>query len=305
MIKLIVIPFVFIVSVVFSDSSFSPIPITKIENKAKYDLGKELFFDVNLSKDKSVACASCHILELGGADGRKFSVGVGMIDGVVNSPTIFNTKFNISQDWTGEYDSIKGRSKMAFLSKIEMSGDIDDIIEYIKEQEDLNDKFLNIYDLVSDDNIFDAITYYVENLTTPNSKFDKFLKSDKKIFNDDELDGYNLFKTYGCVSCHNGVNLGGNMYQKYGIFNEEHMRRGKDKGRYKITKKIYDKYVYKVPSLRNVALTSPYFHNGNIVKLTDAINEMGKHQLGIDIPNNDILKIEAFLKTLNGEIPYE
>ena len=305
MIKIIIIPFVFLVSILCADPSFSPIPINKIENKDKYNLGKELFFDVNLSKDKTVACVNCHALELGGADGRMFSLGAHQINGVINSPTIFNTKFNISQDWTGEYTTIKDRSKMAFLSEVEMSGNIDEIIEYISETKSLNDKLIEMYGLVSDKNIFDSIGYYVENLTTPNSKFDKFLKGDREILSDDEFDGYNLFKNYGCVSCHNGVNIGGNMYQKFGIFNEEDIDRGKNLGRYKVTKKIYDKYVYKVPSLRNISKTSPYFHNGKIIKLADTIFEMGKHQLGVDIPSNDILKIELFLKTLNGEIPYE
>jgi len=305
MIKLIVIPFVFLVSILCADPSFSPIPISKIENKEKYNLGKELFFDVNLSKDKTVACVNCHVLELGGADGRKFSLGAHQTNGVINSPTIFNTKFNISQDWTGEYTTIKGRSKMAFLSEIEMSGNIDDIIEYIGETKSLNDKFIEIYGLVSDENIFDSIGYYVENLTTPNSKFDKFLKGDREILSDDEFDGYTLFKNYGCVSCHNGVNIGGNMYQKFGIFNENEINRDENLGRYKVTKKMYDKYVYKVPSLRNISKTSPYFHNGKVKKLSDTIYEMGKHQLGINIAKSDILKIELFLNTLNGEIPYE
>ena len=290
----------FILKGLFADPSFSPIPIDKIENKEKYDLGKKLFFDSNLSKDKTIACVTCHVLELGGADGNQISLGVNGAKGVINSPTIFNVKFNIAQDWIGEYSSIKKRSKMAFLSKIEMAGDVVETIKYIKSKKNLNDRFLKIYDKLDEDAIFDAIAYFVSSLTTPNSKFDKFLKGDEKALSKQEKEGYKLFVEYGCVSCHNGVNIGGNMYHKFGIFNEKRLRRDKNQGRYKITKRIYDKYVFKVPSLRNVSKTAPYLHNGLLNELKTVIKKMGEYQLGIDMPVDDILKIELFLKTLEG-----
>ncbi len=292
-------------NILFADPSFSPIPKIKIDNKDKYNLGKKLFFDPNLSSDKTIACINCHVLELGGADGNRVSPGVYDEIGVINSPSIFNAKFDISQDWTGEYGTIKERTEMAFLSKIEMAGSVKDTLEYIKSDKILNNLFKKVYNNFDGDNIFDAIAYYVEHLTTPNSKFDEFLKGDIKALNKDETKGYKLFKDYGCVSCHNGVNVGGNMYQKFGIFNEDEIKRDDNLGRYKITKNEYDKYVFKVPSLRYVSKTSPYMHDGKLDDLQEAIKEMGEHQLGIDIPLDDILKIELFLKTLEGDIPNE
>ena len=289
--------------VLFADPLFSIIPKLKIENKDKYNLGKKLFFDQNLSSSKSVACANCHIFELGGADGNRVSYGVYGKAGIINSPSIFNTKFNIAQDWVGECTTVKDRSKMAFLSKIEMAGDVKETLKYIKSNKSLNNLFQKVYNDFNGDNIFDAIAYYVEHLTTPNSRFDKFLQGDTKALNENEKKGYRLFKDYGCVSCHNGVNIGGNLYQKFGIFNKDEIKRDDNLGRYQITKKEYDKYVLKVPSLRNVSKTAPYMYNGRITKLKDVIKEMGEHQLGIDIPLKDILSIESFLKTLDGDIP--
>ena len=293
------------ISFSYSDPSFRPIPVQKIDDKVKYSLGKELFFDKNLSKDKTIACANCHILEAGGADALRVSFGVDGINGEVNSPTIFNTRFNIAQDWTGNANTIKQRTKAAFLNKTEMAGNIQETINYIKSTKQLYKEFNIAYKVINSDSIFDAIAYYVSNLTTPNSKFDKFLKGDIRALNKNEKEGYLLFKSYGCVSCHNGVNLGGNMYQKFGIFDEQELYRDGNLGRYNITKKEVDKNVFKVPSLRNIAKTSPYLHHGGIDTLIEIIKQMGEHQLGINIPLDDILKIKQFLITLNGDIPNE
>ena len=293
------------ISFSYSDPSFTPIPIQNIDDKVKYNLGKKLFFDKNLSKDKTVACVNCHILESGGADALPVSFGIDGIKGKVNSPTIFNTKFNIVQDWTGKANTIKQRANEAFLNKTEMAGNIKETINYIKSTKQLYKEFNIAYKVINSDSIFDAIAYYVSNLTTPNSKFDKFLKGDIRALNKNQKDGYLLFKSYGCVSCHNGINVGGNMYQKFGIFDEQELYRDGNFGRYNITKKEVDKNVFKVPSLRNIARTSPYLHHGGIDTLEEVIRQMGEHQLGVNIPLDDILKIKQFLTTLNGEIPNE
>ena len=294
---------IFIVSFVFADLYFSAIPMEKIKNEKKYNLGKWLFFDKNLSADKTISCASCHDFSKGGADGSSVSLGVARRKGVFNSPTIFNDRFNVTQDWSGEYTTIKDRAKMAFLSKIEMAGDIHKVVEYVKSDKYLQKEFKEIYKTINEDVIFDAIAYFVSNLTTPNSKFDKYLKGDATALNKDEKEGYKLFKNYGCASCHNGVNLGGNMYQKIGIFNEDKIIRDKYLGRYKITKKESDKYVYKVPSLRYVTKTFPYLHNGSVKDLKKVIKMMAKYQLGVEMSNEDAVKIELFLKSLVGDIP--
>jgi len=296
--------FLFTNSILYANPSFSPIPKIDIENKDKYKLGKILFFDPNLSSNKKIACVNCHMLNLGGSDQKKLSQGVSREKSRVNSPTIFNTRFNIAQDWIGDSLTIKDRTKRAFLSPTEMDGNPKKALEYIKSEKELKELYSKVYNRFEEDNIFDAITYYVENLTTPNSKFDRFLKGDKNL-EEKEYDGYKLFKSYGCVSCHNGVNIGGNMYQKFGIFHEEKIKRKKNLGRYELTKKEYDRYVFKVPSLRNISKTYPYMHNGKIDNLKKVIKEMGKYQLGTIIPDNDVDKIELFLKTLEQEDVYE
>ncbi|MCF6172333.1 MAG: c-type cytochrome [Campylobacteraceae bacterium] len=285
-----------------AEPSFKAIPTIKIANQKKYQLGEELFFNPNLSSDKTIACASCHNFSLGGADNNAKSFGVKGRVGSVNTPTIFNTRFNIDQDWIGLSKTINKKSIAAFLNHNEMNGDINNVIIYIRQNKSLKDKFIKLYGKINKNTIFNAISYYVENLTTPNSKFDKFLNGDKTVLNEDEKKGFKLFKKYGCVSCHNGINIGGNMYQKIGIFSNINF---KNKGKYKISHNKLDLFVFKVPSLRNITKTAPYLHNGKIFELKKVIYKMGEYQLGIKIPNDDINFIALFLKTLEGEIPNE
>ncbi len=288
-----------------ADSSFNVIPNIKIDNINKYNIGKRLFYDKNLSKDKSISCASCHNLSLYGTDNRKVFKGIDNIQGKLNSPTIYNTRFNIAQDSAGDAQTIKKRAHFSFLSETEMGGNIRKSIKYIYSDILLYNEFIHVYGYVSKDSIFDSIAYFVENLLTPNSKFDKFLKGERFILNKSELNGYHLFGKYGCKSCHNGINLGGNMYQKLGIFSNYFTHDDDTNGRYNVTHKSYDKNVFKVPSLRNIAKTAPYLHDGSISDLKNMISKMGELQLGIDIPENDIIDIEHFLMTLTGEISHE
>lgn len=296
---------VFISNLLFADLDYAPIPIQKIDNMKKYNLGKKLFCDPNLSSDGTISCATCHVLQNTGVDNLRVSFGVEEKKGITNTPTIFNTKFNIAQDWIGESKTIKQRSKMAFLNPIEMNGSFVKTVKYINSNKELKNYFMQVYQTINEDTILDSITYFVSNLVTPNSKFDKYIQGDLEIYSKKEKEGYNLFKGYGCVSCHNGINVGGNMYQKFGVFEEKNIHRDKNLGRYKVTKKEYDRYVFKASSLRNVSKTYPYLHDGSIEDLDIVIKKMGIHQLGIDIPKEDILKIKLFLKTLDGEIPSE
>jgi len=291
-------------SLLFADLSYSAIPIIEIKNIKKQKLGKSLFFDPNLSSNKAVSCAHCHSFSFGGTDNLEVSYGVNARKGNINSPTIFNTRYNICQGWLGQYMTIKERTKAAFLNRLEMDGDFNKAIKYIESNEKLTTQFQDVYAGISAENIIESISYYVSNLTTPNSKFDKYINGDDKVYSQIEKQGYKLFKNYGCVSCHNGINVGGSMYQKFGLFNEDKITRY-DNGRFFITKKEYDKYVYRVPGLRNVANTFPYFHHGKVNTLQDAIRLMGMYQLGVSIPQDDIIKIEMFLKTLNGDVPSE
>lgn len=303
MIRLVFITFISLKLI--ADSSFGIVPDVRIDDIKKYNLGKMLFHDPNLSQDKTISCASCHQLNLYGTDNRTVFKGIKGIEGKLNSPTIFNSKFNIAQDGAGIAKTIKERTKLSFLNENEMGGRVQDVVQYIHADIMLYDEFIGIYGNVSEDAIFDSIAYFVENLLTPNSKFDQYLKGNKSIFNQDEIEGYQLFKKYGCISCHNGVNIGGNMYQKLGIFNSFEDEDDHSLGRYIVTGKEYDKNVFKVPSLRNIAQTAPYLHDGSVADLQTMIKRMGQLQLGITIPQNEISKLETFLITLTGDITNE
>jgi len=293
---------VFLSLPIIADSSFDTIPDIKIDNINKYNLGKKLFHDKNLSKDKTISCSSCHNLNLYGVDNKEVYTGINNIKGDLNSPTIYNTRFNIAQDNAGKAKTIKERAKFSFLSKSEMSGNMSKLIQYIYSNKILYDSFISVYGNISEKTIFDSISYFVENLLTPNSKFDRYLKGDKTILSVSEIEGFHLFKKYGCVSCHNGINIGGNMYQKLGVFSEDSHLDDTNIGRYSVTKKDSDKNVFKVPSLRNIANTSPYSHDGSISDLHTMIKRMAKLQLGVVIAPNDVKKIELFLMTLSGDI---
>jgi len=297
--KIIYLFFIFI-NVLWADPSFGIIPNINIEDKDKYNLGKQLFYDKNLSKDKKISCASCHNLELYGTDNKKVYRGVNNSIGKLNSPTIFNTKFNISFDGAGETTTLLSRTKMSFLKESEMAGDIKEMLYYISSDLALSNSFVNVYGAVTPNNVFDSISYFVENLLSPNSKFDLFLQGDDSLLNEDELKGYTLFKEYGCVSCHNGINVGGNMYQKLGVFKEPKLD-DNTLGRYRITHLELDKNVFKVPSLRNITKTAPYLHDGSFKTLDTTIERMGIFQLGIKIDSKDIYYIKKFLNTLTGD----
>jgi len=301
--RIVIVLSVFLSTELFSDSYFNVIPNINIKNQDKFELGKKLFTDKNLSSNKKISCSSCHNLSFYGTDKRDFSFGVNENIEKINTPLIYNTKYNIAQDSVGQASTIKQRAKMSFLNASEMNGNIEDLLTYLNSDIVLSNEFISIYGYVSEKNIFDSISYFVENLLSPNSKFDKFLKGEKSILTPKELRGYELFKKYGCSSCHNGVNIGGSMYQKFGIFISEEIKY--KYSRFDITNNINDKNVFKVPSLRNIEHTAPYLHDGSVNSLKKVISIMGKKQLGITIKSKEIEEIESFLLTLTGDKLYE
>ncbi|WP_456471337.1 cytochrome-c peroxidase [Caminibacter sp.] len=282
-----------------------PIPEHVDYNKDKAFIGKILFFDPNISRDGKVRCASCHEPQFGGADNKQFSIGVfGRIDKPMNSPPAFNAVFNCWQFWNGRAKTLQEQARMANQDHFEMDM-TDELLEKRVNANPVYKKlFKNVYksDYITADMVYDAIAEFEKALITPNSRFDKYLKGDKKALNEEEKRGYFLFKAYGCVTCHNGVNMGGNSFQKLGVFFEKiSLPRGRD--RYEVTKREEDKYVYKVPSLRNIAVTAPYMHDGSVKNLKKAIVLMGRYNLGIDLPEKDVDAIYAFFQTLTGEMP--
>jgi len=282
--------------------------ITPIPQNIKYDkqkalLGKKLFSDPRLSRDNTISCASCHNLSTGGDDNKQFSTGIDGKVGNINSPTVFNTTFNLSQLWSGKAKNLKDQAYLSLFKSSVMDGNKTQIIEKLNQDAKYSAKFKTIFtDAITIENVIDAIAEFEKALITPNSKFDKYLRGDKNSLNIDEKKGYKLFKSYGCISCHNGVNIGGNLYQKFGII-KQYKDITNQLGRYNVTANEEDKYHFKVPSLRNIELTAPYLHNRSIKTLASTIEKMIVYQIGQTPNKEDIQKIEAFLNTLTGDKP--
>ena len=290
-----------------STGPISPLPdsIPDLDPK-KVALGKMLFHDPRLSHDNTIACASCHQLEHGGVDRAQHSSGIKGQLAPINTPTVFNSFFNFRQFWNGRAATLQEQVAGPIHNPVEMGSNWNEVIAKLKHDPAYIATFYKIYNSEpTADNIADSIAAFVSSLVTPNSRFDQFLKGDANAITPYELAGYINFKNYGCISCHQGVNIGGNLYEKLGIMRDYFKDRGNvtdaDLGRYSITGNQEDLHKFKVPSLRNIALTAPYLHDGTVPTLTQAVLVMGKYQLGIAIPADDVAKIVAFLRTLTGE----
>ncbi|WP_281950641.1 cytochrome-c peroxidase [Nitrosophilus kaiyonis] len=278
--------FILFFSSLYAEYSETPItPITESKyNLQKQELGKILFFDPNLSKDKLVSCATCHKKEFGGSNGKAKGIGVFGKVTKYNVPSIYNLSYQYVYGWENRKYSIKKKIEEVMRDKNIMDADFDEIIKYIKSNRYLKRKFLTIYSKIDKKNIIDALYNYVISLTTPNSKFDLYLIGKEKLTKN-EAEGYELFKRFGCIACHNGKSVGGHMYYQYGYF-----------------LKSKNKKFIKCPSLRNVELTSPYFHDGKLKTLKEAVKWMAKIQLGREITDNQAKLIVDFLKTLTGKL---
>ncbi len=286
------------------ETEIKPIPDKVVYNKDKAELGKKLYHDTMLSADGTISCASCHMLHKGGVDGAKVSTGIKGQKGGVNSPTVYNSANNFVQFWDGRAKDLKAQALGPVENPIEMGDKWENVVKKVSANEEYKKAFDKIYaGKVTKENIADAIAEFETTLITPDSRFDKFLKGNKNALTFQEKKGYQLFQDYGCTTCHNGTYLGGNSYQ---TMNEEYFKaRGNinqnDYGRFNVTKDEADKYSFKVPSLRNVALTAPYFHDGNVKTLDEAVKLMGKYQLGVDLKPDEIKAISAFLNSLTGK----
>jgi cytochrome c peroxidase len=278
-----------------------PIPTTIEYDKEKALLGKRLFLDTGLSKDKKVACATCHNFK-NGADFLPKSFGIMGREGFMNSPTVFNSVFNFRQMWNGAVKTLKKQVLLPLLNPREMGMTKREIVDYLNSQPIYIKLFDKIYkNKPNIDNMSDAIAEFEKALITPNSPFDQFLRREHNL-SPEESNGYTLFKKRGCITCHNGINVGGNSYQKFGSI-KPFKRCQNIKDLYSITSRPEDKNVFKVPTLRNIAITAPYFHHGKTKTLKEAIQIMAIHNLGFRLNDKEISDIEAFLKTLTGETP--
>jgi len=279
-----------------------PIPRKLPYNKSKAELGYWLFIDPSLSSDGSVACVSCHSFGHGGADPRPVSVGVHGKKGYVNAPTVYNSYFNFRQFWNGRAKDLKDQANGPLHNPIEMAMKSKMIEAYFQKSEKYRRLFKKVYGRAPRyTDALDAIAEFEKALYTPNCRFDLYLRGEGEL-SIKEKRGYDLFKTVGCITCHNGINIGGNSYQKMGLI-VPYPWSESSPDRFDITKNPMDKNVFKVPTLRNIALTAPYFHDGSAKTLKEALQKMAYHNLGFELDQDEIEALEAFLETLTGEKP--
>jgi cytochrome c peroxidase len=287
------------------DEPIKPLPEKLNLDGRKVALGRILFHDKRLSKDNSLACASCHDLAKGGVDGRQTAVGIGGQVGPINTPTVLNSGLNFRQFWNGRAATLEEQAAGPVHNPGEMGSNWKEVLGKLGQDRKLISQFDSLYDNgLQPANIQDAIATFERSLLTP-SRFDRYLRGDSGAITEEERTGYQLFKNYGCVACHQGVNIGGNMFQTFGVLGNYFEDRGKpteaDLGRYAVTKRESDRHVFKVPSLRNIELTAPYFHDGSAQNLEAAVDVMFRYQLGRTAPATDKASIIKFLKTLTAE----
>jgi cytochrome c peroxidase len=281
-----------------------PITAAKPKNPAMVELGKKLYFDTRLSKSGFISCNSCHNLSMGGTDNIKSSVGDHWNQGPINAPTVLNSSLNLAQFWDGRAKDLQAQAGGPIANPGEMGSNHALAVEILQSIPGYTAEFKTVFgsDKVDIGKVTQAIAAFEETLVTPNSRFDKWLKGDKKALSAEELAGYKLFKDSGCTACHNGPAVGGNSYQKMGVV-EAYKASSPAEGRVGVTKDEADRMKFKVPTLRNVELTYPYFHDGAANTLKEAVETMGRIQLGKKFTDAENAKIVAFLKTLTGDQP--
>ncbi len=281
-----------------------PIEPAKVTNQAMVELGKKLYFDPRLSKSGFISCNSCHNLSMGGSDNLKTSIGDRWQKGPINAPTVLNSSMNVAQFWDGRAKTLKEQAGGPIANPGEMAFTHELAVQVVGSIPQYSAEFEKVFGApgVTIDKVTTAIAAFEETLVTPNSRFDKWLKGDDKALTADETAGYELFKTSGCVACHNGEAVGGRLFQKMGVV-ERYRTDNPAEGRSGVTHNDADRMAFKVPTLRNVELTYPYFHDGAADTLTQAVEVMGRVQLGKKYTDAENAKIVAFLKTLTGDQP--
>ncbi len=283
-----------------------PIPRSITLDARTVALGERLFRDPLLSKDKTVACVTCHDLTSGGDDGRRVSVGMGGHEGELNAPTVFNSGLQFAQFWDGRAQTLEEQIDGPLGHDSEMASSWDEVVTRLRADPDYARTFAAIYpDGVNAGNIKNAIAVFERSLLTPDGKFDRWLRGDEAALSSREKEGARLFEEFGCAFCHSGVGVGGSMFQTMGKFARYFDERGRpitaaDLGRYNITGDERDRHKFKVPMLRNVELTAPYFHDGSVETLPEAVRLMARYQAGVDPTDEEVALLVDYLKTLTG-----
>lgn len=273
-------------------------------NLAQVELGKKLYFDPRLSKSGFISCNSCHNLSMGGTDNLKTSIGHAWQQGPINAPTVLNSSLNVAQFWDGRAADLKEQAGGPIANPKEMAFSHALTLDVLHSIPEYKVEFKQVFgaDDITIDEVTQAIAEFEKTLVTPNSRFDRWLLGEEHAITDAELSGYTLFKDSGCIACHNGEALGGASFQKMGLI-KPYETNNPAEGRAAVTGKDADRFMFKVPTLRNVELTYPYFHDGEAETLTEAVDTMGRLQLGREFSDQENAQIVAFLKALTGEQP--
>lgn len=294
-----------------------PVPANNSMTPEKIELGKMLFFDPRLSKTGTVSCNSCHNVMGAGDDNRAVSVGIDGKKGGRSSPTVWNSAFLSVQFWDGRAKSLEEQAKGPIENPVEMGATHAMVVERIAKIPEYQQMFKKAFGKkakVDIDSVAKAIATYERTLITPNSPFDRYVKGDKKALTEEQIKGMEKFREVGCVACHNGPNFAGpvlpegtGFYMKFptisGSDYEKKYDLTTDLGRFDVTKNEADKNMWRVPTLRNIALTAPYFHNGKAKSLEEAVRVMAKTQVNKELSNKEVKQIVAFLNSLTGEFP--
>lgn len=298
-----------------AQAMFKPIPETapaasgEAPSAAMVELGKALYFDPRLSESHNISCNTCHQIGLGGVDMLPTSIGHNWQKGGRNAPTVLNSIFNTAQFWDGRAADLSEQAVGPIQNPIEMAISPEHAVGMLVAIPGYQPMFAAAYPgdkaPVTLTNVGDAIAAFEGTLLTPNAPFDQYLKGDENALNAEQKVGLKLFVDKGCAACHNGVNVGGGMYAPFGVVERPgaDFLPPADKGRFQVTSTTSDEYVFKVPTLRNIELTPPYFHSGKSWDLKQAIAVMATSQLGQELKDEEVASIEAFLLSLTGEQP--
>jgi cytochrome c peroxidase len=283
-----------------------PIPLSLSLDPGRLSLGERLFKDKRLAGDDSRSCGSCHPLDKGAMDGLPRSLARDGHPRLRNTPTLFNVGFNAAFNWDGAARTLEDHADVLITNPEVMGANWPSLLEKLKADSGYRSAFARAFpDGLTRENVLSALATFERSLITPNSRFDRFLRGEREVLSAEERRGYELFKSYGCIACHQGVNVGGNLFQKFGVFEDPNVGRATgdalDQGRYRLTKIDRDYRVFRVPSLRNVAITAPYFHDGRAPTLEGAVDTMARVQLGRTVGKPDLAAIVRFLHTLTGE----
>ncbi|MCM0605477.1 MAG: cytochrome-c peroxidase [Xanthomonadaceae bacterium] len=294
-----------------------PIPKNNPQTEDKIELGRQLYFDKRLSKDNTVSCNTCHNASGSGTDNLPTSTGIKGQKGGRNSPTVLNSAFMSVQFWDGRAKSLEEQAKGPLTNPIEMGMENhDEVVKRVKADPKYIEQFTKVFgkNRVNIDNIARAIASFERTLITPNSPFDQFMKGNKNALTAEAQRGMKKVQEVGCMACHMGPNFAGptlpegtGFYQKFPMIADAEIEKkyefSKDQGRYEVTKNENDRNLFRVQSWRNIALTAPYFHNGKVKDLGEAVRVMAKTQLGRTLTKDEISDIVAFLKSLTGDAP--